>query len=128
MGEKKVEEWLPLQDEVSSSDTVTKLIRNGTYRVVYDGNGVQSNPSGPRSNLTWYAFDIIDQDNHTIGEYHIHPDQRKRCGFASGNLRLFYKRVSPGRGKLPPSESKQSAAILTAPKWQWLCDEVCDQV
>jgi len=90
---------------------VGKLITQGSYSIVYDGQGLQTwvTDSGT---TTGYAFHVMS-GGKIVGEYHIHPNGKRMY---SGNFRLF------------ANNSFGNLMVGQARNWQWLCDKVADQV
>ncbi len=96
-----------------TSPAVAKLLSSGVYMLKYDGKGQQkAGPSNSNPDSIWVNFDICNAQGNVVGHYHIHPDKRKRFGYASGNLRL------------KDESSFGSYMVGRATDWQWLCDDL----
>jgi len=94
-----------------TAPAVSKLISSGVYKLSYDGKGVQTaSASNSNPDSTWVNFDILTTGDKKVGYFHIHPDKRKRCGYASGNLRI------------DDESSFGNYMVGRATDWQWLCD------
>lgn len=92
---------------------VAKLLRDGLYTLEYDNQGVQkAGASNSNPDSTWVNFDISNGQGTKVGYFHIHPDKRKKCGYASGNLRML------------DDSSFGSYMVGRATDWQWLCDQL----
>ena len=90
---------------------LAKLITDGVYMLTYDGQGLQkAGPSNSNPDSTWYNFNIANTAGQTVGHFHIHPDKRKKCGYASGNMRLN------------DDSSFGSYLVGRATDWQWVGD------
>ena len=92
---------------------VAKLIGDGVYSVIYDGEGIQkADASSSNPNSTWYAFDIKTASDKIVGEYHVHPRVGPGASYASGNLRL------------KDDSSFGQYIVGRATDWKWLCDDI----
>lgn len=114
MSEREDQKHLPAKEDLPGSRVVDDKFRDREWILVYRKNGLQKNNGYQKSE--WYEYDILDKSDKVIGEYHIHPDRNKWCGYASGNLRLKCK------------GSFGSAVIGSARSWQDLCEWVCVDV
>jgi hypothetical protein len=94
-----------------TAPAVSKLIQNGVYKLAYDGQGLQqAGASNSNPDSTWINFNITTTGGKKVGYFHIHPDKRKKCGYASGNLRI------------DDDSSFGNYLVGRATDWQWVCD------
>jgi len=96
-----------------TAPAVSKLISSGVYALSYDEQGVQkASASNSNPDSTWVNFDITTTGGKKVGYFHIHPDKSKKCGYASGNLRMN------------DDSSFGSYMVGRATDWQWLCNSL----
>jgi hypothetical protein len=118
--QRRGEEARPTASRVSTNDVV-KNIQGGVYKIVYDQAGLQhADSSNSNPDSTWYHFDIMNTAGQKVGYFHVHPDDRKKCGYASGNLRMFNASAASAQGR--------DQIIGRALDWQYLCDAIVGQI